>query len=69
VTLPPAVGGKSIWIVGNYATTGNVFSIFAGGSDTIYQPNGTSGASVLQIGFMVHLVGGSNHDWHAVLMN
>jgi hypothetical protein len=66
--LPPAVAGKGIWIIGNYTAAGNVFSIFAAGGDTIYQPDNLSGPSHLQIGFMVHLVAGSNHDWHEVLV-
>jgi hypothetical protein len=68
VTLPTAVAGKAIWIIGNYTAAGNVFSIFTQGSDLIFQPTGSSGTSDLQIGFFVHLVAGSNHDWHVVLV-
>jgi hypothetical protein len=68
VTLPPAVTGKAIWIVGNYAASGNVFSIFAQGSDVIYQPTGTATSSHIGVGFFVYLVAGSNHDWHEMLV-
>jgi hypothetical protein len=69
VNLALAVAGKSIWIVGNYTTNGQIFSVFSQGSDTIIQPTGATGTSVLDIGFVVHLVAGSNHDWHAVILN
>jgi hypothetical protein len=68
VTLPHAVAGKALWILGNYTSAGGFFDIFAAGGDTIFQPTGTSGPSHLQIGFMVHLVAGSSHDWHEVLV-
>jgi Collagen triple helix repeat (20 copies) len=69
VTLPPAVAGKAIWIVGNYdGSSGNVFSIFAQGSDVIYQPTGEATSSHLGVGFFVYLVAGSNHDWHEMLV-
>ena len=65
VTLPPAVAGKALWLIGNYTAVGNVFTINTTGLDNIYPQQGGAIKSD-QVGFFVYLVAGSNHDWHVL---
>ncbi len=65
VTLPPAVTGKALWIIGNYTTSGNVFTLFTQGSDVIVPQIGGTVTS-FQVGYAVHLLGASG-KWYIVL--